>query len=184
MAFFFFEKIDRRGGYCLMDVSTAEAGAVCPVPVALDDHRSATAGARAREVGVHGALSLPEPARGHSLCRAEGQTPASLPSGRHACGVSCRVRTESCPTRVGALPNGRSPRRFTPVLALSDEPPGRDRAPGSPVPRFEIRASARSRPPVRSDCDFSNILIPYVRPVNRFRRSECEFRKCLGPALI
>lgn len=56
--------------------------------------------------------------------------------------------------------------------------------PRAPDSDSNFRASARSRPPVRSDCDFSNILIPYVRPVNRFRRSECEFRKCLGPALI
>jgi hypothetical protein len=53
MAFFFFEEIDRGGGDGFVYVSTTEAGAVGPVPIAFNDHRATAAGAGARESGVH-----------------------------------------------------------------------------------------------------------------------------------
>ena len=41
----FQHEVDRRGGDGLFDVSAADAGAVGAVPVALDNHRTVTAGA-------------------------------------------------------------------------------------------------------------------------------------------
>lgn len=186
VAFFFFEKIDRGSGYCLMDVATAEAGAVCPVPVALDDHRAAAPGTRTREVGVHRSAVPSRGPRGATASAAQRANfqrrclPVSL-----ACGVSCRVRTESCPTLVGALPRKVTaaihPTRRSGPPAPQNGPAWFPRAPDS---ASNSRLRLRSRPPVRSDCDFPNILIPYVRPVNRFRRSKCGNRRCLGWRLI
>jgi hypothetical protein len=58
MAFFFFEEVDRGGGDCFVYVAAAEAGAVCAVPIAFDNHGATAAGACAREVGVHAGRSF------------------------------------------------------------------------------------------------------------------------------
>jgi hypothetical protein len=45
MSFVFVQEVDGRSGNGFVYVSAAEAGAVCAVPVSLDDHGAAAAGA-------------------------------------------------------------------------------------------------------------------------------------------
>ena len=123
------QEVDRRCGDCLMYVSAAEAGAVCAVPIAFDDHGATAAGAGSWERRVHAGWSLPEVHRrataGAEALRLPGPwiAPHSV-----AYGVSCRVRAERLPYSLGESLAVASPRltRFTPVRLPADA--------GSPAP--------------------------------------------------
>ena len=116
VAFFFFEEIDRRRRDCFMYVTAAEAGAVCAVPIALDNHGTAASGAGARQVGVH-----------------EGDVPSRALAGTSPTGHSATARCTSELSRAALRMPARLAAGFGLKVALRSERQIAGRRPDSPL---------------------------------------------------
>ena len=120
MPLFLVQQVNRwcRDGF--VDVAAAQAGAICPIPVSFDNHRSTAARAGAGQRVVHGAV-LPGPCGLVPRARAIRKRQVSNHGLSNAYGVSCRVRAERLPYK--SVPPLSGHRSIHPAAAAALVPP-------------------------------------------------------------
>ena len=182
VSLFFVQKVDGRRRDRFVDVAAAQAGAVCAVPISLDDHRATAARACSGQCAVHeGILSG---ARKEPCARPTGRSEANG-CGNHApskpTGLAVGFGLEGCPT--GRRPRGRRP--IHPFRDAESWVPRPSEAPPRTPGRFGCRHLRYLRAPspnwFRRVCDFVNIVRPKPPTVNSFPANRCDFVRCDPP---